>query len=93
MCFIFTGETRVVRLIVFTYILILMSIFLENSTMKLIVILLSIVVVCVHSWTLDYAGAKQISSPHFNRGRQGQAITCKDIFSFIIHIFNYFDMN
>ncbi|CAF2935702.1 unnamed protein product [Rotaria sp. Silwood2] len=44
--------------------------------MKFIVLLLAVVVASVHSWTLDYTGAKQISSPHFGRGRQGHAITC-----------------
>ena len=46
--------------------------------MKFIVILLSVVIACVRSWTLDYTGAKQVSSPNFNRGRKGYAITCKD---------------
>ncbi|CAF0964842.1 unnamed protein product [Rotaria sp. Silwood1] len=44
--------------------------------MKFIVLLLAVVVASVHSWTLDYTGARQVSSPHFNRGRQGHAITC-----------------
>ncbi len=69
----------------------MISTFLESSPKKFIVILLSIAVVYVHSWTLDYAGAKQISSPNFTPGRQGYAITCKDSSSsLIIHIFDCF---
>lgn len=45
--------------------------------MRLIGVLLCVMVGAVHSWTLDYAPARQVSSPHFNRGRQGYAITCE----------------
>ena len=60
--------------------------------MKFIVILLSVAVVYVHSWTVNYAGAKQISSPNFNYGRQGYAITCKDSSPLLIYIFSYFEI-
>ncbi|CAF4175203.1 unnamed protein product [Adineta steineri] len=44
--------------------------------MTYIKLLLCLFVGSVHSWTLDYLAAKQVPSPHFNRGRSGQAITC-----------------
>ena len=45
--------------------------------MTFIGLLLIISLGYVHSWTLNYAPAKQVSSPHFSRGRQGYAITCE----------------
>ena len=49
----------------------------KNTIMKYFALLLCIAVGYIHSWTIDYLPAKQVSSPHFNRGRSGQAITCK----------------
>ncbi|CAF3419802.1 unnamed protein product [Rotaria sp. Silwood1] len=44
--------------------------------MVIIILFLGLAVAYVQSWTLDYAGAIQVSSPHFERGRRGFDITC-----------------